>query len=163
MSDIIATDDDFSADHKQALAVLFDMMIPASGTMPSAADADIASRTLTGLGVHAELVTEALTALGELASKSHQQPIDALDHAQRTAIVEAFKPQQPAFIQILQAQVIASYYQDDRVLRALGLPTRSPHPGGYEVPATDWSLLDPVRARKPFYRETGGSDGSRSR
>ena len=159
MSDIIATDGRFSEEHRQVLSVLFDMMIPAVGPMPSAADPNIARRTLAELSDHAELVTEALTALGELVSKSHQQSIDALDRTQRAVIVETFKPLRPAFIQILQAQTIASYYQDDRVLLALGLPTRSPHPGGYEVPATDWSLLDPVRARKPFYRQTGGDNG----
>jgi hypothetical protein len=77
-----------------------------------------------------------------------------LSTADRDSLVAEFKPAHVAFVQILQARVISSYYQDDRVLRALSLPARAPHPGGYEVADTDWSLLDPVRKRKPFYKDT---------
>ena len=135
------------------------MMIPAHGSIPSAADPEIAPRALANLSTHEEVVVEALTTLDNLAQSTHQQSMDAMDDDQRLAIVEAFKPVSPAFIQLLQAAVITSYYQDDRVLQALGLPTRAPHPGGYPVHDTDWSLLDAVRGRKPFYREVGEGDG----
>ena len=49
--------------------------------------------------------------------------------------------------------VARCYYRDDRVLTAIGVEPRPPFPKGYEVPQGDWSLLDPVRARGPIYRD----------
>jgi hypothetical protein len=39
------------------------------------------------------------------------------------------------------------------VLEALGIEGRPPHPKGYTIEPTDWSLLDPVRRRSRRYRE----------
>jgi hypothetical protein len=47
----------------------------------------------------------------------------------------------------------AGYYQHPRVMSALGLAPRPPHPLGYEMGADDLSLLDPVRRRAKMYRE----------
>jgi hypothetical protein len=160
MGDIISTDSRFSEAEKRALALLADMMIPASGAMPSAADAAIFPRTLAGLSANADVVTEALATFAELAATQHQQTLDALGTTQLDELVEQLKRLRPNFIQVLQAGVISSYYQDDRVLLELGMPARSPHPGGYEVAATDWSLLDPVRKREPFYRQAGSQGGN---
>jgi hypothetical protein len=49
--------------------------------------------------------------------------------------------------------VLTAYYRDDRVLRALGHEARPPFPGGYVVEQGDWSLVDAVRARAPFWRD----------
>lgn len=49
--------------------------------------------------------------------------------------------------------VLAAYYRDDRVLRALGHEARAPFPKGYVVEQGDWSLVDAVRARAPFWRD----------
>jgi hypothetical protein len=49
--------------------------------------------------------------------------------------------------------LLAAYYRDDRVLLALGLEARSPFPKGHIVEQGDWSLLDPVRRRAPFWRD----------
>jgi hypothetical protein len=37
-------------------------------------------------------------------------------------------------------------------MHALGQEPRAPFPKGHVVEQGDWSLLDPVRARKPLYR-----------
>jgi hypothetical protein len=44
------------------------------------------------------------------------------------------------------------YYRDDRVMVSLGLEARPPFPKGHVLEQGDWSLLDSVRARKPFWR-----------
>jgi hypothetical protein len=53
---------------------------------------------------------------------------------------------------VLTIIVMQSYYQDPRVLKAAGLSARPPFPLGHEVESGDWSLLEPVKARDPFYR-----------
>ena len=45
------------------------------------------------------------------------------------------------------------YYQDGRVMEALGLEARPPFPLGYELEPGDLSLLDPVRRRPKLFRE----------
>jgi hypothetical protein len=37
-------------------------------------------------------------------------------------------------------------------MQSLGMEVRPPFPKGFEVEQGDWSLLDPVRVRQPFYR-----------
>jgi hypothetical protein len=53
----------------------------------------------------------------------------------------------------LERIILQCYYRDDRVMRSLGLEVRPPYPKGFEVEQGDWSLLDPVRARRKLYRE----------
>ena len=103
-----------------------------------------------------------VVALSELQTLLHQsghQLLAGLDEEAAQEIVTLFKAANPAFISMLQACVVASYYQDDRVLRGLGLPDRAPFPVGHAVDETDWSLLDPVRERSPFYRVVDGEAG----
>ena len=54
--------------------------------------------------------------------------------------------------QVLTIAIMQAYYQDSRVLESLGLEPRPPFPAGHEVEAGDWTLLDPVKGRAPFYR-----------
>jgi hypothetical protein len=49
--------------------------------------------------------------------------------------------------------IVGAYYRDDRVLLALGLEARAPFPKGYTLEQGDWSLLDTVRNRAPFWRD----------
>ena len=53
---------------------------------------------------------------------------------------------------VLTRIVLLCYYRDDRVMVSLGLEARPPFPKGHVLEQGDWSLLDPVRARKPFWR-----------
>lgn len=56
---------------------------------------------------------------------------------------------------VLVSLILQCCYRDDRIMRSLGMEVRPPFPDGYEVEAGDWSLLDPVRRRAPFYRQPG--------
>jgi hypothetical protein len=49
--------------------------------------------------------------------------------------------------------VYSGYYQHPRVVEALGLEARAPHPKGFSMEPDDWTILDPVRARGKMYRE----------
>jgi hypothetical protein len=49
--------------------------------------------------------------------------------------------------------IVGAYYRADRVLLALGHEARAPFPKGYVLEQGDWSLLDVVRGRKPFWRD----------
>jgi phosphoenolpyruvate synthase/pyruvate phosphate dikinase len=49
--------------------------------------------------------------------------------------------------------LLGAYYRDDRVLRRIGREPRAPFPEGHELPAGDWSLLEVVKQRAPFWRD----------
>lgn len=153
MTQVISTNSVFNAAQQATISALADLMIPAGDGMPSAADPAICRPALAGLSPHAESVGRTLHWLDEFSQQQYGESFTALSSTdQQTAVVQ-LKQQQPSFTALLQTHIIACYYRDDRVLTALGLPARAPFPDGNTVAPTDWSLLDRVRERAPFYRE----------
>ena len=142
MAEMIASDLPFSSEQRRQLAWLADQMIPATDEMPGAGCDAVQAETLPALASHAVLVAEALAGLGDIS-----------DDNQAVGHLDQFRAENPAFIQVFQQTVIASYYRQDAVLELLGLPARAPFPEGNQVAPTDWSLLDPVRSRQSFYRQ----------
>jgi hypothetical protein len=49
--------------------------------------------------------------------------------------------------------ILQCYYRDDRVLLSIGVEPRPPFPKGHVLEQGDWSLLDVVKQRKPFWRD----------
>jgi hypothetical protein len=64
--------------------------------------------------------------------------------------------QDSGLMSILGPILVQSYYSDSRVIRAVGKESRSPFPNGNKPLTSDWTLLDPVRARAPLFREPEG-------
>lgn len=152
---IIGTDHPLNDDQRRNLAIVLDLIVPASadGQRPSAADVDVLgyvreaeSHTLDGL--RAELDQLDAEAIG-----SQGESFASLDPATRQALVDAVREREPHFLRTLAMQTVTCYYRDDRVLEAIGVGARPPFPEGYEVPSGDLSLLEPVRRRGQVYRE----------
>ena len=57
------------------------------------------------------------------------------------------------FVLPLTFHAFIGYYQHPRVVEALGLEARPPHPQGYQVAPNDLTLLDGVRRGPKRYRE----------
>jgi len=155
MARIIGTDNPLSDDQQRVLAIVLDLIIPASedGQRPSAADVDVLgyireseSHTLDGLRAE-------LDQLDAEAFESQGEAFTSLDPATRKALVDAKREREPHFMRTLAMQTVTCYYQDDRVLEAIGVGARPPYPQGYEVPSGDLTLLEPVRRRGKVYRE----------
>lgn len=152
---IIGTDNPLSDDQQRVLAIVLDLIIPASedGQRPSAAEVDVLgyvreseSHTLDGLRAE-------LDQLDAEAWETHREAFASLDPATREGLVNAVREREPHFMRTLAMQTVICYYQDDRVLEAIGVGARPPFPQGYEVPAGDLTLLEPVRRRCKVYRE----------
>ena len=127
-------------------------IIPASTEFdaPGADDPRIQADMLATLGRDAALVREALDVLARLAGA----PFAELDPARREAVALELRAAGGSAVAALTRVVLQCYYRDDRVVRSLGLEPRPPYPKGYVLPDSDWSLLDRVRARPPFWRRT---------
>jgi hypothetical protein len=125
-------------------------MIPASEEfdVPGADDPTIQADIVATLGRDAGLVREALDQLARLAG----QALADLDPARRDAVAGELRTSGGAAVATLARVVLQCYYRDDRVVRSLGLEPRPPYPKGHVLEDGDWSLLDPVRARRQMWR-----------
>jgi hypothetical protein len=132
------------------LRAIAGVIIPPSDEykVPGADDPVIQADILATLGRDTPAVREALDTLAHLASGSFAD----LDHSRREAVGEQLRAQGGSAVACLTRVVLQCYYRDDRVLRSLGLEARAPYPKGHVLEDGDWSLLDPVRARPPFWR-----------
>lgn len=133
------------------LRCLAGMIVPASAKygVPGADDEAIFADILGSLGSDGGPVESALARLRALVGGSFA----ALDDARRLAVASALRAQGGADVGALTRIVLLCYYRDDRVMRSLGLEPQPPFPKGYVVEQGDWSLLDTVRERKPFWRQ----------
>lgn len=150
-STLIGTDLD--EPEQRWLRILAGWMIPAAGGCPSAADGIVWTDIATTLAGQPALTRTGTDCLTTLLAKRQPADVTAWSEAEQLALVAALRSEAPAFVTLFEATVAACYYRDERVLRALGLPARAPFPEGHAVAPTDWSLLDPVRQRAPFYRK----------
>jgi len=134
------------------LRAIAGVIIPASMEfdVPGGDDPTIQADIVATLGRDAGLVREALDELARLAGR----PMADLDPTRREAVALELHAKGGAAVATLSRVVLQCYYRDDRVVRSLGLEPRPPYPKGYMLEDGDWSLLDPVRARPPFWRRT---------
>jgi hypothetical protein len=132
------------------LRCLAGMIIPPSAQygVPGADDDTIFSDIVASIGGDGDDVRAALAQLRTLAGG----PLAALDAAHRGDVAAKLRAEGGGAVGVLSRIVLLCYYRDDRVMVSLGLEPRPPFPKGHEVEQGDWSLLDPVRARKPFWR-----------
>ncbi len=141
MTSLIQSDRTFATPHQQALAILAQLMIPADGELPAASDDVIFSDLLAELSRDSGVVVIGLESLESIPPEPH---VDIVNRLRESA---------PGFLRFFETCVVTCYYRDPRVQRSLGMPGRAPFPGGYFIEPSNWSLLDPVRQRPPFYRD----------
>lgn len=144
-------DTPLSAAETRDLRAFAAMMIPASARygVPGADDEVIFADILKSLGRDRDDVGAALKRLAALGNG----PFADLDARRRAEIGAAFRAEGGAPLAAVTRVILLCYYRDDRVMRSLGQEPRPPFPKGHTVEQGDWSLLDPVRKRKPFYRK----------
>jgi hypothetical protein len=132
------------------LRAIAGMIIPASAEfdVPGADDPTIQADIMATLGRDTGLVRGALDELGRLAGR----PLAGLDPARREAVAMELRAKGGPAVATLIRVILQCYYRDDRIVRSLGLEPRPPFPKGHALEDGDWSLLDPVRARPPFWR-----------
>lgn len=140
-----------SAAERRDLGEVAGTMIPASSAlgMPGADDPTILADIVKSVGRDLPLVREALTMI---AAKSNGA-FATLDRDSREALINHWYATGGAPAVALGRVILSAYYRDDRVLLALGMEARAPFPKGHILEQGDWSLLDAVRNRPPFWRD----------
>jgi hypothetical protein len=140
-----------TANQTRALRRIAGMMIPASERhgVPGADDDLIFADILRSFGQDAAQVVAFCADLDRRAGGVFAD----LDEATARRVAEQARTAGGTPLMMTQRVILQCYYRDDRVMLALGMEPRPPFPKGHVVEQGDWSLLDPVRARAPFYRD----------
>jgi hypothetical protein len=146
----------FSADQERMLATLLDEIIPPSsdGRLPGAGALGLAehiARTVQRTPMLRPVLEYGLSTLADLATKRNPDGWAALSKEERGAVLKEFTATDQFFLPAFLFLVYSGYYQAPRVVEALGLEARAPHPKGYEMEANDLTLLDAVRRRPKMY------------
>ena len=141
-----------SLEQERALACLLDEIVPrsADGRFPGAGELGLApaiEAAYARIPGFDAVIADGLAALDELARERGAEGFAALEGEARTEVLKAFAEREPGFVPGLVFQTYTVYYLEPRVVEALGLEARPPHPKGYEMEPNDLTLLDPVRAR----------------
>ena len=152
---IIGSDASLNAEQLRTFVTILDMIIPASddGRFPSAADMDVLSYIVKTEPELLDTIRIELDRLNAVSKDLHGMVFGDAEGTARQGLLDEVRGVEPQFLGGLALQTVTLYYQDDRVMEAIGLEARPPFPGGYEVVAGDLSLLDPVRARGQVYRD----------
>ena len=153
--EIIGSDGALTAAQRETLVAVLDMIIPASedGRFPSAADLDVLDHIRESQNQLLPALREDLGRLDRLAAERAGSGFSRLTESDRARVMDEIRGAEPGFLKDLALATATCYYQDDRVLHALGMEARPPFPKGYEVVSGDLSLLDPVRRRGKLYRD----------
>ena len=143
----------FSADEQRVLASVLDEIIPPSndGRLPGAGELGLVSYIEQALQKTPEIrsmIAQGLSDLDNLARSRHAPGFAALSREDRVQLLN-----DQAFVLPLTFHAYTGYYQHARVVAALGLEARPPHPRGYQMEPNDLTLLDGVRRRPRLYRE----------
>jgi len=141
----------------RTLTSLLDTLVPpsADGRLPGAGALGLADHVAQAIVKAPELeltIAPGLAAADELARTRHGRAFAELSAEQRLAVLRALEASQPALLPTLTFHAYIGYYQHPRVIAALGMEPRPPHPQGYAMAPNDLSLLDPVRRRAPLHR-----------
>lgn len=148
--------DAFDVAQRTALAGVLDAIVPRSpdARLPGAGELGLAGAIEESLGAMRPFVARSLDALDALARERSGSAFASLAPAAREEVLNAHALSDPGFLGGLVFQTYCAYYQHPRVIAALGLAARPPHPEGYPLDQPDLEpLLAPVRAQGKRYRD----------
>ena len=155
MSNSLRSGSVLTQEQSRSLPLLLNMIIPPAPDrgMPGAGDLDFIGYMTEFEPGLIEAVQLELDTLNQKAREYYMRTFADLHPDDRDRLVDRLRSENVQFAQAIVVNTMACYYQDDRVVVALGMEARPPFPKGNEVKSGDLSLLDPVRKRKQLYRD----------
>ncbi|HEX7938448.1 MAG TPA: gluconate 2-dehydrogenase subunit 3 family protein [Gemmatimonadaceae bacterium] len=139
-------------DETEALNALLNVVVPPDTErgLPGAADTAFA-KYAEGADIIA-MVRDGVSQLQREADAQFKTGFARLNTAQQADLVKSIERTNAAFFRPFMRHVVQCYYQDDRVLKGIGVEPRPPFPDGFTVAEGDLTLLEPVVERDPLYR-----------
>ena len=150
MDKLVGSSLPFSQETRSLLRRIAILLIPKSEEheIPGGNDDAIFSHFLELAGPNSANITQYLFDLQKKSIDKYGDSFLKLQNNQQIAMLHTC----PNLLEVLMPHIAFAYYQDPRILSALSLKDSPPFPGGNVAEEGDWSLLDPVRKRKPLYR-----------
>ena len=121
--------------------------------MPGAGELDFVGYVTEFEPDQMQAIRQELDMLNQQAKDQYERTFADLEQQDRDFLVDRLRSENVQFARSIVAQTMACYYQDDKVIVALGMEARPPFPKGHELESGDLSLLEPVRQRKQIYRD----------
>ncbi len=151
------TNPGFPDDQQRVLTSVLDEIIPPSddGRMPGAGQLGLVGYIDAALQKTPEFRTMIVQGLADLDAQARGRgapSFAALCREDKLQLLNEW-----GFVLPLTLHAYTGYYQHPRVIAALGLEPRPPHPEGYKMEPNDLTLLDVVRRRPKLYRDIGGA------
>ena len=91
--------------------------------------------------------------MNNLSIKKYSKIFAFLSEKECENIFEHLKSNNNNFAKTLIVNTLGCYYQNDSILKTLGISSKAPYPDGNQVIFGDLNLLDPVRKMKNIYRD----------
>ena len=144
----------FSPDEERGLTALLDTLIPESddGRLPGAGALGLGAYIAERAPELQPLLEKGLLALDALAEARGAACFAALAAPDRTELLTGYASEDVGLIPALVFHAYTGYYQERRVVEALGLEHRPPFPEGFPMEPPDTSLLEAVRQRGRMFR-----------
>lgn len=149
------TDCFLTAAQGASLDLVLNLIIPpsADGRMPGGAEVGVPDYLAAEAPSVLSVLRRELDEIEQQSRKRFARGFAEMESDERKSLVDALRVQDASFLSGLVHELLACYYQHDRVLEGLGLEARPPFPKGYQVVQGDLALLAPVRARGKIYRD----------
>jgi len=139
---------------QRTFTALLDELIPArDASLPGAGSLGVGEAIEPKLGDATPLVVSGLAALDGKARERGAADFADLPSEERAPLVGEVATADPGFVELLVYHAYTTYYQNPRVVVALGLKADPPYPAGFELELGDLGRLDPVRQRGKMYRD----------
>ena len=100
-----------------------------------------------------EIIIHDLDTMNNLSIKKYSKLFAFLSENECENIIEHLKSNNNNFAKTLIVNTLGCYYQNDSILKTLGISSKAPYPDGNQVISGDLNLLDPVRKMKNIYRD----------
>lgn len=144
--------------HARTLSSLLDRIIPpsADGRLPGAGALGLAAHVAEAMRRAPEIELAILPGLDgaeAMAQARYGRSFHQLSEDEQRTVTEDLEASHPALMPALAFHAYVGYYQHPRIVAALGLEARPPHPQGYAMAPDDLTLLEPVRRRGKRFRE----------
>lgn len=147
----------FNQNQQRALSLVLDQIIPpsADGRMPGAGEIGLTAHIERALQKTPELrptIADGLAAADGLARGRGARDFATLPETQRSQVLEELSTTHPGFLPSLIFHTYVGYYQEPRIVAALGMETHPPYPQGFPMEPGDLTLLDGVKKRSQMFR-----------
>jgi len=150
------TDSPTALNDQEFMDALLNLVIPpnASGSLPGAGALDLSLAVATALQADpllGPLVEAGVQAIWEAALSQHPEGLPGMTPEAGTKLVETQFSANPFVMMSMLGYLYPAYYQHPQVLKGIGEVARPPFPEGFDVEATDATLLKKLRARRRAY------------